>query len=220
MRRQVSPSAPGDANRHITSTQPKAARRGKWLQQAAPIAHGPICVRNITLGGNLAQGAARSLPPPRNCQAHVRRCSPGTSLGTVGRSRMITVCASGSGGSSSAASETTSSSWSDERSTDAGDVVGVENSVELRGMPKACCAPGPTTTAAVQCGAGQHIQHQAGLQCGHLTGRAVESTNNPHIKLTSAVCAWPGGCARFQRRRPAAGSPPPCGSQLCTWSAA
>lgn len=45
---------------------------------------------------------------------------------------MMTVCASGSGGSSAAANETTSSSWSDERSTEAGEVVAAEKSVELR----------------------------------------------------------------------------------------
>ena len=58
--------------------------------------------------------------------------APGATAGTMGRSRRMAACASGSGGSSAAASDTTSSSWSLERSTDAGDAVGAENSVELR----------------------------------------------------------------------------------------
>ena len=45
-----------------------------------------------------------------------------------------TICAgSGRGGSSSNAKDTTSRSWSEEHSTDAEDVVEVENSGELHG---------------------------------------------------------------------------------------
>ena len=80
---------------------------------------------------------------------------------------MKTVCASGSGGSSSAASETTSSSWSDERSTDAGDVVAVEKSVELR-------VPGkPPMTAT---------KGRSGKSHGH---------NQPQSEVMSAGRAWP-----------------------------
>ena len=56
------------------------------------------------------------------------RCAP-----AMMRLFSSTICAgSGSGGSSSSARDTTSRSWSEEHSTEAEDVVEVENSGELQ----------------------------------------------------------------------------------------
>lgn len=72
----------------------------------------------------------------------------GTSLksrsATVGWSSSMMVDESVNGGSSACASDTTSLSWSEDRSTEPGDVVAVEKSVELQARIAACKRKGPS----------------------------------------------------------------------------